>query len=473
MDLFDVCAQKMRNSEMSEVSVKQFERLYRTWQEGNNGQIPESEVEPLTNLPKLVRIENQAERKEALKAFEKTAFLKLNGGLGTSMGLDGPKSLLPVRRHKAIQRSFLDIILGQLTTVRERQNVRLPLTLMNSFSTSKQTLNKIREKRNFKQDGVPLEIMQHIEPKIDCKTGKPAEYKADPKLEWCPPGHGDVFSTMWESNLLDILLEQGFEFLFISNSDNLGARPSSTAAGAFAQSGSSFMLEAARRTKADRKGGHIVKNAKTSSLLLREMSQVSSEDMDSACDIERHPFFNTNNIWVRIKDLRDLLEKNGGILPLPVILNEKNVNPADSSTEKVIQLETAMGAAASLFDNASCIEVSRARFLPVKTTNDLLIMRSDRFHLTDAYEMEDGDYNLPHIDLDSRFYKNISDFEERFPYGVPSLAAARSVDIRGDWTFGQNVKFFANAVLEDEGRASYVPNGSFVGPCGIESDKWM
>ena len=117
--------------------------------------------------------------------------------------------------------------------------------------------------------------------------------------------------------------------------------------------------------------------------------------------------------------------------------------------------------------------MSRARFLPVKTTNDLLIMRSDRFHLTDAYEMEDGDYNLPHIDLDSRFYKNISDFEERFPYGVPSLAAARSVDIRGDWTFGQNVKFFANAVLEDEGRASYVPNGSFVGPCGIESDKWM
>ena len=137
-----------------------------------------------------------------------------------------------------------------------------------------------------------------------------------------------------------------------------------------------------------------------------------------------------------------------------------------------MQLETAMGAAISLFDGAICVQVYRMRFLTVKTTNDLFIMRSDRFHLTDTYEMEDGNYIFPNVDLDPRYYKNINDFNERFPYSVPSLAAANSVTVRGDWTFGQNVIMFADATLEDTGRPSYVPNGEYVGPQGIEPDDW-
>ena len=161
---------------------------------------------------------------KAVHAFAKTAFLKLNGGLGTSMGLQCAKSLLPVRRHKARQMRFLDIILGQVLTARTRLNVPLPVTFMNSFRTSDDTMKALRHQRKFKQTDIPLEIIQHQEPKIDAATGAPASWPANPDLEWCPPGHGDLFSTLRESGLLDTLLEHGFEYLFISNSDNLGAR---------------------------------------------------------------------------------------------------------------------------------------------------------------------------------------------------------------------------------------------------------
>lgn len=91
------------------------------------------------------------------------------------------------------------------------------------------------------------------------------------------------------------------------------------------------------------------------------------------------------------------------------------MNPTDPDSEQVIQLETAMGAAIGLFNGSICVQVDRMRFLPVKTTNDLFIMRSDRFHLTDTYEMEDGNYIFPNVELDPRYYKNIHDFDERFP----------------------------------------------------------
>ncbi|NEG96853.1 UTP--glucose-1-phosphate uridylyltransferase [Bifidobacterium sp. SMB2] len=473
-DPFELSAAKMREHGMSEIAISQFERLYRTWQQDDHSEwIRESDVEPLTDIPAVRDIHHTIDHDKALEAFKKTAFLKLNGGLGTSMGLAGPKSLLPVRRHKAKRMRFLDIILGQVVTARTREDVQLPLTLMNSFRTSKESMSVLHHNRRFHQTDIPMEIIQHVEPKIDLATGAPVDFPENPELEWCPPGHGDVFATLWESGLLDNLLEHGIEYLFISNSDNLGARPSTTLAGAFAQSDAPFMVEVAHKTAADRKGGHIVRDRKTGRLSLREMSQVHPDDKAAATDIAKHPYFNTNNIWVRVRDLRDKLAQTGGVLDLPVIRNRKTVDPTDSSTTKVLQLETAMGAAISLFDGAACIEVDRPRFLPVKTTNDLFIMRSDRFHLTDTYEMEDGNYIFPVVDLDPRYYKNIADFDERFPYGVPSLAAANSFTVKGDWTFGQNVKCFADARLEDNGDPSYVPNGEFVGPQGIEPDDWL
>jgi UTP--glucose-1-phosphate uridylyltransferase len=472
--VFEQSAAKMRKRDMSEVAISQFERLYEAWQHDESGDaIRERNIKPLNDIPSVRDVHESIDPDKALEAFSKTAFLKLNGGLGTSMGLEGAKSMLPVRRHKARQMRFLDIILGQVLTARKRLEVPLPVIFMNSFRTSGETLAVLKRTTAFEQTDIPVEIIQHVEPKILADSGEAVEYPENPELEWCPPGHGDVFSTIHESGLLDKLQEHGIEYLFISNSDNLGARPSRTLAGHFAESGSSFMVEVAKRTNADRKGGHIVVDKSTGQLLLREMSQVRSEDKRAATNIKKHPYFNTNSIWVRVDALKKKLEEYDGVLPLPVICNEKTVDPSDSKSPKVIQLETAMGSAINLFEDATCIEVDRMRFLPVKTTDDLLIMRSDRFHLTDSFEMEDGNYIFPNVELDERYYKNINDFNERFPYSVPSLAAANSVTIKGDWTFGQNVSMFADAVLEDLGHPSYVPNGEFVGPQGIEPDEWL
>ena len=473
-DVFDLSASKMRDHGMSDVSIAQFRRLYDVWRhEEASSWIREDAVTPLTGVPSFHDVYETIDHDKAVEAFAKTAFLKLNGGLGTSMGLECAKSLLPVRRHKAKQMRFIDIIIGQVLTARARLGVELPLTLMNSFRTSEDTMKVLRHHRKFRQHDVPMEIVQHQEPKIVEATGEPVTWDADPELEWCPPGHGDLFSTIWESGLLDTLEERGFKYLFISNSDNLGARPSRTLAQHFENTGAPFMIEVATRTYADRKGGHIVRDKATGRLMLREMSQVHPDDKADAQNIKKHPYFNTNSIWVRIDALKAKLAENDGVLPQPVIRNRKTVDPTDPESTPVVQLETAMGAAIGLFDGAICVQVDRMRFLPVKTTDDLFIMRSDRFHLTDSYEMEDGNYIFPNVTLDPRYYKNIHDFNERFPYSIPSLAAANSVTIRGDWTFGRDVVMFSDAILEDNGEPSYVPNGEYVGPQGIEPDDWV
>lgn len=473
-ETFELSASKMRDAGMSDTAIAQFSHLYEVWRNNEKGSfIREHDVEPIKTVPSFHEIYETIDHDKAVKAFAKTAFIKLNGGLGTSMGLSCAKSLLPVRRHKARQMRFIDIIIGQVLTARQRLGVDLPLILMNSFRTSKDTLQVLKRNRKFVQNDIPVEIIQHQEPKILAQTGEPVSYPEDPTLEWCPPGHGDLYSTIWESGILDKLSECGFSYLFISNSDNLGARPSRTLAQYFENTHAPFMIEVAKRTQADRKGGHIVRDIETGRMLLREMSQVNPEEKRSAQSINKHPYFNTNNIWIRIDALKKMLKKYNGVLPLPVICNNKTVDPTNPESAKVVQLETAMGAAVSLFDDAICVEVDRMRFLPVKTTNDLFIMRSDRFHLTDSYEMEDGNYIFPDIDLDPRYYRNIDDFNERFPYSVPALAAAKSVTIKGDWTFGNQVSMFADAVLQDSGEPNYVPNGSFVGPQGIEPDSWV
>lgn len=466
--------EKMRTEGFSDIAIAQFERMYKVWLTDETGWVHEADVTPLTeaDVPSVADFHDNIPSRTAHTALAKTAILKLNGGLGTSMGLASAKSLLPVRRHKARQMRFLDIILGQVISTRNQHMVQLPLILMNSFRTSKDSLSAVHHNRRFHQDNIPLEIVQHQQPKIVARTGKPVNFTQDKELEWCPPGHGDVYSTLWESGVLDLLQDNGIEYIFISNSDNLGARPSSIIAGHFARSQADFMVEVSKKTEADRKGGHFVIDNKTGRLTLREMSQVHPEDKTQAMDETIHPYFNTNNIWIKISALKKVLKKYDGVLPLPVIRNTKTVDPTDPSSTRVVQLETAMGAAISLFDNSACVEVSRARFLPVKTTEDLFILRSDRFHLTDSYEMEDGNYIFPNISLDQRYYKNIYDFNERFPYDVPSLAAAASVTIEGDWTFGRDTHCFGDAHLEDPGQPSYVPNGEYIGQQGIESNQW-
>ncbi len=79
--------------------------------------------------------------------------------------------------------------------------------------------------------------------------------------------------------------------------------------------------------------------------------------------------------------MKQALDQRDGILGLPLIRNVKTIDPGDKSTPEVVQVETAMGAAVEVFEGSRLIEVGRDRFVPVKTTNDLLLLRSDVYDL--------------------------------------------------------------------------------------------
>ena len=157
--------------------------------------------------------------------------------------------------------------------------------------------------------------------------------------------------------------------MFVSNSDNLGAVPDARVAGWFAQSGAPFAIEAVRRTASDRRAGTSPPASHDGRIVLRETAQTLPEDLEDLTDLSRHKYASTNNVWFDLEAMRTELDRRDGILGLPLIRNEKTIDPSDASSPKVIQIETAMGAAIEVFEGSQLIEVDRDRFVPVKNTS--------------------------------------------------------------------------------------------------------
>ncbi|WP_406030261.1 UTP--glucose-1-phosphate uridylyltransferase [Nocardioides sp. NBC_00163] len=432
---------KMRDAGVDDVAVQTFAHYYRQLEHGETGMIPEGTIEPV-DIPSIS--DAAVTDEEAHAAISTTAVIKLNGGLGTSMGMDRAKSLLCVRKGL----SFLDVIARQILHMREKYDVRLPLLLMNSFRTSEDSLAALERYQDLPVEGLPLEFLQNREPRLLVDNLTPVEWPKDPELEWCPPGHGDIYTALLDTGLLDLLIEQGYERVFVSNSDNLGAVPDEKVAGWFAKSGAPFAIEAVRRTPSDRKGGHFARRKSDGRLILRETAQTLDEDKVALQDLNRHKYCSTNNIWFDLKALKKVLSERDGILGLPLIRNEKTVDPADPKTPKVVQIETAMGAAIEVFEGSQLIEVGRDRFVPVKTTNDLLVLRSDVYDIGDNFVLDQVADVVPFIDLDGDYYKYVANFDERFPEGAPSLRKAASLTVNGDWTFGKGVQVVGAVSLD-------------------------
>lgn len=439
-------------------AIAVFESHYRRLESGETGLIHEADIEPLTEVQRVDEVAVTDQQMAA--ALDSTVLLKLNGGLGTSVGLDKAKSLLPVRGDA----TFLDVIVGQVLAVRSRYGARLPLVLMNSFRTRDDTLAALAGYPTIEVEGLPLDFLQNREPKLRADDLTPVSWPQDPSLEWCPPGHGDIYTALATSGMLQALLDRGFRYASVSNSDNLGAAPDPRIAGWFAASGVPYAAEVCRRTSADVKGGYLVVRRRDGRLVLRETAQTPDEDAAAANDIERHRFFHTNNLWLDLEVLARTLDDRGGVLGLPLIRNMKTVDPTDPGSTPVIQIESAMGAAIEVFDEAVAIEVPRSRFLPVKTTNDLLLVRSDVYRLDSEFQLTSAVPQEPAVDLDPRYYQLLDEFDRRFPAGPPSLARAVSLRVRGDWTFGGGVSVIGAVTLDDPGSASKVDDGAALGP---------
>jgi UDP-N-acetylglucosamine pyrophosphorylase len=269
---------------------------------------------------------------------------------------------------------------------------------------------------------------------VDANTLRPVSWPNNPQLEWCPPGHGDVYSSLLGSGLLGRLLDEGVQYLFVSNSDNLGASLDLSLLRYFAESRKDFLMEVTERTASDRKGGHVAQRG--GKLLLRESAQCSEEDQAYFQDIERHRFFNTNNLWLRLDSLKRLLERHHGLVPLQLIKNAKTVDPRDKASTPVFQLETAMGAAIECFDNAAAIVVARTRFAPVKTTSDLMVLRSDTYEVTADWRITPANQeSAPTLDLDPEHYKLVDQLDEKLAEGAPSMKDCCELIVRGPVRF--------------------------------------
>jgi UTP--glucose-1-phosphate uridylyltransferase len=423
---------KMRADGLPEDAVETF-ALYETkLREGETGMLPESEIEPLEDLPHAAELPASDG-----SALGEAVVLRLNGGLGTSMGMTKAKSLLEIKEGL----SFLDIIVRQVMHMRERHaGAALPLLLMNSFATRDDTLAALRRYPDLQVGDLPIDFMQGRVPKLLEDGFEPVEWRADPSLEWAPPGHGDVYSSLRTSGMLARLLDDGYRYLFLSNSDNLGAVLEPRILDWFAREGFPFLSELTDRTESDRKGGHLARRRDDGRLVLRETAQTPDDDVESFEDISRHRYFNCNNIWVDLEALDRTLDDRDGVLGLPMIVNRKTVDPGDSSSPAVVQLETAMGAAVGVFEGAAAIRVPRARFAPVKKTDDLLVVRSDAYELAEDFTVRLARERAPVVSLDSDYYKLLRDFEQRFSGGAPSLVDCERFTVEGDVTFGRDVK---------------------------------
>ncbi len=433
----------MEAAGVNEPAIKAFERAYAQLVAKETAFLPERVIAPVKSLPDADDLPEPTSD-ETASLLAQAAILKLNGGLGTSLGLEKAKSLLEVRPGV----TFLDLTAQQILHFRATSGANVGFLLMNSYSTSDDTRAFLAQHPELGSADA-IELLQNKTPKIAVSTLEPASSPGNPDNEWCPPGHGDLYPVLVGSGALDRLLAAGVKYLFVSNSDNLGATLDPRLLKWFEQSGAPFAMEVTARTPSDRKGGHLA--LRDGKLLLREAAQCPDEDLDAFQDITKHRFFNTNNIWLRLDVLAEVLAGSGGFLPLPVIQNKKTVDPRDKTSTPVYQLESAMGAAIECFADAAAIAVPRSRFAPVKTTADLLTLRSD------AYEIRgDGTVCLvegcggvpPRVELDDH-YKLVDQLDAALAAGAPSLKNCRSLKVSGRVAFAPGVVFEGHATVEN------------------------
>ncbi|MCL1826563.1 MAG: UTP--glucose-1-phosphate uridylyltransferase [Candidatus Cloacimonetes bacterium] len=417
-------------------SIKVFEYYYQQLEKGEKGKLSKAQISTPNS--------NQLIYHDSLTGgdtvnLRKLAIIKLNGGLGTSMGLSKAKSLLTVKDGY----TFLDIIAQQTLLLRETCQIDLPLLFMNSFVTSSDTLEFLQKYQSLELAGLPLEFIQNRFLKVRKDSLSPLQNE-DETQNWNPPGHGDIYGVLQSTGILQSLLDRGIEYVFISNSDNLGATVDTGILNKMVAEGIEFVMEVCDRTENDKKGGHLA--AIGDRLTLREVAQCPENEVEEFQDIEVYKYFNTNNLWVNLKSLQKLLETNKDVLPLPLILNEKKV-----AEVPVYQLETAMGSAISLFENSKACVVPRSRFLPVKKNQDLLLLWSDVYSLDEHFELKKNEGAIETIlDLDPNFYSNIDQLKTACQKGIPSLAACKSLTIRGNVSFGENVVFRGDVKIETE-----------------------
>ncbi|MCW7482969.1 UTP--glucose-1-phosphate uridylyltransferase [Leptospira kanakyensis] len=379
-----------------------------------------------------------------LGLLSKLVVIKLNGGLGTSMGLDKAKSLIPIKDSM----SFLAVMAKQIEIIRSEYGIDVPLLFMDSYNTQEDSQKEL-EKNGFKQKQ-RTSFLQNKVPRLDAKTYAPIQNKND-KENWCPPGHGDIYFTMVQEGILDELLSAGFEIAFLSNGDNLGATVDPHIVSYLLKEDIHFAMEMTPKTLADKKGGAIYRKTVGGKFIkyeLLETAQVPKEHENEFSGLGKFRTFSTNNLWINLRALKERFSK--GNFSLSLIVNPKQVDG-----RSVIQLETAMGSAVGNFPKFKGIIIPRDRFAPVKKTEDYLIRRSDAYILNSDYsltmtkERKTSGLGEILVQLDETYYKKIHQFDSLF-LEYPSLLYCEELVVVGEVLFDVPITIKGKVKFENQ-----------------------
>jgi len=448
-----------------------FQQLFRRYLEQSSDEIQWSKIKlpPPEALRLYEEIETNAASDHSSNAkdlLNKLVVVKLNGGLGTSMGCTGPKSTISVRNEL----TFLDITVQQIESINNKYGCSVPLVLMNSFNTQEDT-EKILQKylqvnvqvHTFMQSRYPRIVRESLLP-----MSRSYSFEGQDQEAWYPPGHGDVYRSLRNSGLLEKFLKEGKEWLFISNIDNLGASVDinilhylETSGKEGGKSGESrqpheFLMEVTDKTRADVKGGTLIEYE--GHLRLLEIAQVPRDHVDEFTSIRKFKIFNTNNLWVNLSAVDRVLTEN--CLHMEVIVNPKHLDTG----AHILQLEEAAGAAIKSFEAPQGLVVPRRRFLPVKTTSDLLVVMSNLYQLSMGTLRMNALRSFPSaplIKLGGHFQK-VKAFASRF-VNIPDLLELDHLTVSGDVTFGKNVVLKGTVIIiANHGDRIDIPSGAIL-----------
>ncbi|XP_064915318.1 UTP--glucose-1-phosphate uridylyltransferase isoform X1 [Columba livia] len=413
---------------------------------------PEDSIQPYEKIKARGLPDNIA------SVLNKLVVVKLNGGLGTSMGCKGPKSLIGVRNEN----TFLDLTVQQIEHLNKSYNTDVPLVLMNSFNTDDDT-KKILQKYSHSRVKI-YTFNQSRYPRINKETllpiAKDVSYSGENTECWYPPGHGDIYASFYNSGLLDNLIAEGKEYIFVSNIDNLGATVDLYILNHLMNPPNGkrceFVMEVTNKTRADVKGGTLTQYE--NKLRLVEIAQVPKAHVDEFKSVSKFKIFNTNNLWIALSAIKRLQEKNA--IDMEIIVNPKTLDGGLN----VIQLETAVGAAIKSFENSLGINVPRSRFLPVKTTSDLLLVMSNLYSLNagSLTMSEKREFpTVPLVKLGSSFTK-VQDYLRRFE-SIPDMLELDHLTVSGDVTFGKNVSLKGTVIIiANHGDRIDIPAGALL-----------
>ncbi|KAG5227410.1 UTP--glucose-1-phosphate uridylyltransferase [Salix suchowensis] len=438
-------------NQISESEKTGFVSLVSRYLSGEAQQVEWSKIQTPTDevvVPYDTLAPTPEDPEETRKLLDKLVVLKLNGGLGTTMGCTGPKSVIEVRNGL----TFLDLIVIQIENLNKKYGCSVPLLLMNSFNTHDDTQKIIEKYSNSNIEIHTFNQSQYPRIVVDDFVPLPSKGHTD-KDGWYPPGHGDVFPSLKNSGKLDALLSKGKEYVFVANSDNLGAVVDLKILNHLIRNKNEYCMEVTPKTLADVKGGTLISYEGKVQLL--EIAQVPDQHVNEFKSIEKFKIFNTNNLWVNLKAIKRLVEADA--LKMEIIPNPKEVDGV-----KVLQLETAAGAAIRFFDHAIGINVPRSRFLPVKATSDLLLVQSDLYTLVDGFVIRNPARTIPanpSIELGPEF-KKVASFLSRFK-SIPSIIELDSLKVAGDVWFGVGITLKGKvSIAAKSGVKLEIPDGA-------------